>query len=98
LATYVALFHFTAQGVKNIKDSPRRAQALTALAKSKGAKVREVLWTIGHYDGVLIYDAPDDETSAALMLSLASKGNVQTETLRAFEAKDFSAILKNISE
>jgi uncharacterized protein with GYD domain len=96
VATYVQLINFTEQGVKNIKESPARAAAFRKQVEGAGGKVREIYWTLGKYDGVLIFDAPDDETAAALMLSLAGKGNAKTHTLRAFDEKEFSAVLKKV--
>lgn len=65
-------------------------------AKSKGASIRDVYWTSGAHDGVLILDAPDDATAAALFLSLAQQGNVRTRTLRAFDRKEIRSVLEAI--
>ena len=93
MATYLVLIQFTEQGVKNIKDSPKRASNATAMAKKMGAKIRDVFWTLGAYDGAIIIEAPDDETITAWSLSMGSLGFVKTETMRAFPAKDFATIL-----
>lgn len=94
MARYVALIRFTAQGVKQIGQSPGRAESFKKEAKALGGKVHEVYWTMGSYDGVLVFDAPNDAASTALMLKLSAKGNIHTETLRAFNAKEFASILK----
>ncbi len=96
MATYIGLFNFTAQGVSNIKDSPKRAEKFKALVKKAGGKVRETFWTMGHYDGVVIFDAPGDEAAAQILLTLGAKGNVKNETLRAFDAKEFASIVKRM--
>lgn len=93
MATYLVLIHFTEQGLKNIKDSPTRAADATAMAEKMGVKIREVFWTLGAYDGALLLDAPDEETITAWSLSMGALGFVKTETLRAFPAKEFSALL-----
>ena len=62
-----------------------------------GAKVREVYWTLGAYDGVLIFEAADDETATALLLHLGSQGNVQTTTARAFTAAEIDKVLEKTS-
>ena len=93
MATYLVLIHFTEQGIKNIKDSPKRASNATAMAKKMGVKVREIFWTLGAYDGALVLEAPDDETITAWSLAMGSLGFVKTETMRAFPAKDFAGIL-----
>lgn len=97
MATYVSLLNFTEQGVKNFRDTPQRSEAFKAMAKKMNVAVREIYWTIGRYDIVLILEAPDDETIAALMLQLASLGNVKTQTLRAFDATQLKKIISKVS-
>lgn len=93
MATYVLLLNFTDQGVRNAKDTTKRAEAFKSIADKAGAKVKDVYWTLGQYDGVLIFDAPEEATATALGLSLGSLGNVRTQTLRAFSAEDMGRIL-----
>jgi uncharacterized protein with GYD domain len=93
MATYVMLAHFTDQGVKNVKDSPQRAEAFKQTAKKHGATVKELFWTLGAYDIVTVIDAPDDATITALGLSAGSLGNVRTQTLRAFSETEMKAII-----
>jgi uncharacterized protein with GYD domain len=66
MPTYVMLLSFTDQGIRNIKDSPKRADAFKNTAKKAGATVKEVFWTLGQYDVVTIVEAPDDVTMTAL--------------------------------
>ena len=84
MPTYVMLANFTDQGIRNIKDSPKRADAFKNSAKKAGATVKEVFWTLGQYDVVAIVEAPDDVTMTALGLATGKLGNVRTQTLRAF--------------
>ena len=58
-----------------------------------GIDVKNIFWTLGPFDGVVVFDAPDDETATALMLHLASFGNVRTQTARAYEAAEMEQIL-----
>ena len=96
MATYITLISLTEKGVQNIKDSPARSAAFRKTVESAGGKVREIYWTLGHLDGVAIFDAPDDETAAALTLTVGGKGSAKTQTLRAFDEKEFSALLKKV--
>ena len=91
MVTYVVLAHFTDQGIRNAKESPKRAEAFEQLAKTFGVTVREFFWTQGQYDIVTILDAPDESSAMALNLSLGALGNVRTETLRAFSAADMKS-------
>jgi uncharacterized protein with GYD domain len=96
MPTYVATIKFTPQGVGGIAETTQRAAAFKAAARKMGVKVRDVYWTLGAFDGLLVLDAPDEETAAAALLHLASKGNVQTTTARAFDAAEMEAILAKI--
>lgn len=93
MATFVTTIKFTSQGIANIKDTCKRAAAVESAAKKVGVKVRDVFWTLGVFDGVLVFEAPDDETATALMLHVSSQGNVQTQTARAFTAGEMEKIL-----
>lgn len=93
MITYIALCTFTQQGIVGIKESPKRADAFKELAEQYDVSVREIFWTQGRYDVVIIADAPDDLTASALDLSLCSLGNVRTETLRAFNAEEMGQII-----
>lgn len=93
---FVSLFRFTGQGVAHVKDTTKRAKNFAKQAKSFGVNVTEFLWTQGRYDGIIIFDAPDRETAAAALLSVAALGNVQTETLNAFDAKGMDKVLSKM--
>ena len=97
MAAYIMMTQITDQGVRNVKDSVKRGQAATALGKKMGVKIREILWTLGPYDTVVLADAPNDETMTAYALSLSSRGNVKTLTMRAFRAGEFGGILRKLS-
>ena len=93
MATFIVLGNFTEQGIRNIKESPKRADAFRALAAKSGVKVKEIYWTLGHYDLVTIVEAPDAATVTSVELAVASLGNIKTETLTAFSADEFGKIL-----
>jgi uncharacterized protein with GYD domain len=93
MATFIVLANFTDQGVRNIKDSPKRAEAFKAMAKKLGVTVKDIYWTLGHYDFVTILDAPDAATVTSLSLAVASLGNVRTETLSAFSGDEIGRII-----
>lgn len=60
MATYILLGHYTEQGIRNIKDTTKRADAIRAAAKKMGIGVTEMYWTLGQYDVAAIFDAPND--------------------------------------
>jgi uncharacterized protein with GYD domain len=93
MATFITTVKFTAKGMQNVQESPKRAAAFTAAAKKMGVKVVGLYWTLGSFDGAIVFEAPDDKTATAAMLSLASKGNVQTTTARAFDAAEIEKVI-----
>jgi uncharacterized protein with GYD domain len=93
MPTYIIIGNFTDQGIRSVKDTTKRAQALRDTAKKTGATLRDIFWTLGQYDIVAVLDAPDDETIAALGLSIGALGNVRAQTLRAFSENEISRVL-----
>lgn len=93
MPTFVTLITFTQQGEAHVKESPQRAEAFRQKAEKLGCKVKEVLWTLGAYDGVVLFEAPDAQTAAALLLGLDALGNVRTQTLRAFTSTEMKAVV-----
>ena len=92
MARYVSLLRFTAQGVKNLKQSPARATAFGQAAEKAGVQVEMQLWTTGAYDGILILNAASEVKALNAIARLVATGNVTTQTLQAFDAKEFAAI------
>jgi uncharacterized protein with GYD domain len=97
MATYIVLGNFTDQGIRSVKDTTKRAEAFKERAKSLGAAVKDVYWTLGQYDIAAIVEAPDDASVTALGLTLGKLGNVRTQTLRAFSRTDMNAILGKVA-
>lgn len=96
MASYVVLTNFTDQGIRTVKDTVKRAEAMTELAGKFGVKVKDIYWTLGSCDIVALFDAPDDASFTALGLALASAGNIRTQTLRAFSKSEMSQILAKL--
>ena len=95
MAINVSLVNYTEQGVRNIKESPQRARAFRDLCKQHGVQVREMLWTVGAYDLVVITEGPEEALSAVL-LSAAKLGNVRTQSLRAMDQETFQRVLEQV--
>jgi uncharacterized protein with GYD domain len=97
MATYVILANFTDQGIRNVKDTVKRADVFKEMAKKKDVKVRDMFWTLGAHDVVAILDAPNDEAITGLGLALGMQGNVRTQTLRAYSASEIGKILGGVA-
>ncbi len=92
VADYVILWNWTEQGVKNVKEAPKRIASARAAAEGLGGKLT-VYYTMGAFDTVGIAEFPDDETAASFVISLGSLGNVRSTTLRAFSESEAAALI-----
>ena len=93
MATYITLLKYTQKGIENIKESPARVDAAKQAIKAAGGELKAFYLTMGSYDAITISEAPDDETYSKMILTIASKGNVQTESLRAFPEDEYRKII-----
>jgi uncharacterized protein with GYD domain len=92
MPTYVTLIHYTEQGVKTFKDLSQRLEDTRRAGEATGAKLIGYYLTMGQYDAIAITDAPDDRSVAKLALAAGARGNVRTETMRAFTEDEARAI------
>lgn len=96
MVRFVILLKFTDKGIGTIKESPVRAESFRTAAAKVGAVIESQFWTLGEYDGVLVFQAPDEPTAVAVALELGRHGNVRTCLLRAFDAGEFKGILNKM--
>jgi uncharacterized protein with GYD domain len=96
MPTYISLMKFTEQGIKNVKDHPKRREAAAKAIEAMGGKLLHTYLTIGRYDVVAIAEAPDDEVAAKFALVTGMQGNVSTETMRALDEGEFDRLLKSL--
>jgi uncharacterized protein with GYD domain len=92
MSTYIMLLNYTDQGIRNIKESPKRVDAARALARKHGAELKDFYLTMGTHDAVTIVEASSDEAVAKFVLAIGALGNVRTTTLKAFSEADFKKI------
>jgi uncharacterized protein with GYD domain len=97
MATYIMLGSFTDQGIRNVKDTTKRADAVKESAKKFGVNMKEICWTMGQYDMVVTIEAPDDASVSAFALAVGSAGNIRGQTMRAYSRDEMNAILKTVS-
>ncbi|HEY7159327.1 MAG TPA: GYD domain-containing protein [Gemmataceae bacterium] len=93
MATFITTLHFTEHGIKDVRDTCNRAAAFKTAAEKLGIKVTGQYWTLGVFDGVIVFEAPDEATATAAMLHLSSRDNLRTQTARAFDAAEMHKIL-----
>ena len=96
MPTYIVLTNWTDQGIRTVKESPKRLDATKKAIEAAGGKVLGYYLTMGRYDSVLIVEGPSDEVAAALALSAGSQGSIRTETLKAFPEAEYRKIIAKI--
>jgi uncharacterized protein with GYD domain len=96
MQTYVILYKFTDQGIKNIKDIPRLMEDNIKNFEATGGKVIGVYTLMGEYDIISIGEAPSDEIVMTFLMALGARGNVRTTTLKAFTKEQFTAMVKKL--
>ena len=96
MATFISLVNLTEQGAKSLKGTPDRGEKFKAVAQKAGVAVKEMYWTMGRYDVVMILEAPDDKTVVSVLAGLASLGNVKTQTMRGFNASEMKEIISKM--
>jgi len=93
---YITLASYTQKGIEHVKDSPSRLKDFREAVKAAGGDVKSFYLTMGSHDFVTVFEAPDDKTSARILLNLASRGNVRTETMRAFTEDEYRQIISGL--
>lgn len=96
MPSHVTLANFTDQGARTIKDSPERFEAFKSVAEGLGITIKNVLWTTGAYDLVLVSEGPEEAMMTAAM-KVSALGNVRTQTLRGFTAAEVRKLTKSLA-
>ncbi len=96
MATFISQVNWTDQGIKNVKDSPNRLEAARAAIKDLGGEIKDVYFTPGEYDVLLIIEAPDGGVVAKFNLAVAAQGNMRTTTTRGFTEAEFQRIVTDL--
>lgn len=97
MENYIVLLNWTGQGIKNVKDTVKRAKSFEDALEKAGGKSLGFYYTIGRYDMVAIVQAPTDEAIASVLYSTGSLGNIRTETLKAFSMSEAANIIEKLS-
>jgi len=96
MPTYITLLKFTQKGIENIKEGPSRLDAAKKVIKAAGGEMKAFYLTMGSYDAVCISEAPDDAAYSKAILTIASKGAIQSETLSAFPEDEYRRIIADL--
>ena len=96
MSTYIMLGNWTDQGARNVKESPRRLDAAKKALEEVGGEFKAFFMTMGDYDMVGIYEAPDDAVAARFTLQVGQLGNIRTRTLKAFPETAYREIIASL--
>lgn len=96
MPTFIFVGNFTDQGVKSVKDSVKRADAVKEMGKKFGVTLTDIQWTMGAYDVVARFEAPDGPSMSSFALAVAMAGNVRGQTLRSYSKAEMEGILKKL--
>ena len=91
---YITLMKFTSQGVSGLPAWRDRVEDAERAIEERGGKLLDAYVTLGRYDVVELFEAPDDEVAYQILVELAKHGQVTTETLRAFTREEAERIVK----
>ena len=86
---FILSLNFTDQGIRNIKESPKRAKVARELAKKMGVEIKQVYLTSGASDLVVLAETENGDNIAKLALAIGSQGNVRTRTARAWTEEEY---------
>jgi uncharacterized protein with GYD domain len=96
MPNYVMLANWTEQGMRAIDDTPKRIDAARKTLEDMGGRFLSVFMTMGQYDLVITYDAPDDAVAARFSLILGKLGNVRTVSMKAFPEEAYRQIVNTL--
>ncbi len=96
MAYYVSLVRFTDQGIRTVREIPKRIAAAEKMFQQYGVKLAQIYLTMGRYDYLVILQADNDDQATKAALALGSLGNVRTETLRAYGRDEIGALVAGL--
>jgi uncharacterized protein with GYD domain len=96
MPTYIMLANWTDQGAQKVRESPRRFDTARKALADMGGEFKGIYMTMGEYDLVMIYEAPDDAVAARFTLVLGMLGTVRTRTLKAFPEAAYREIVASL--
>jgi uncharacterized protein with GYD domain len=96
MPTFMMSLNWTDQGIRAVKDSPKRSEAARELAKKVGVEIKHLYLTSGDTDLVIFVDAPSGDNVAKFALAVSSLGNVRTRTVRAWSADEYRKLISEL--
>ena len=96
MPTYVTLWKYTGEGLKDIRNTTSRFEAVKKIIESNGGKLLQVYGLIGEYDVLTITEMPDNKALASTVLRICASGRIGAETLEAIPIEEFLKITQEV--
>jgi uncharacterized protein with GYD domain len=96
MPTFIMTLDWTDQGIRAIKEAPKRSQAAKELAKKLGVEIKQLYLTSGEHDLVVIVESPSGDNVAKFALATGALGNVRTSTARAWPESEYHKLLAEL--
>ena len=96
MPTFILTINWTDQGIRAVKDAPKRAEAARALARKVGVEIKEAYLTSGEHDLLVIAEAPQGDNITKFSLAIGSQGNVRTRTSRAWTESEWAKLISEL--
>lgn len=96
MGKYLIIANYTLEGTKGViaKGGSDRRAAVTKTVTELGGKVESFHFAFGHDDVYVIVDLPDNETAAAVSLSVGAAGGATTSTIVLLTPEQVDAAVK----
>ena len=96
MPTFILTLNWTDQGIRAVKQAPKRGKAAKELAKKLGIEVKQTYLTSGEHDLLLIVQSPSADNVAKFALATGSLGNVRTSTARAWSETEYHKLISEL--
>ena len=93
---YISLMRWTTQGRAGLPAWRDRVEDGERLIQESGGKLVGVWVTLGRYDVVEVFEAPDDDSALEIITRLQAHGGEHTETLRAFTREEAEEVIRKL--
>jgi uncharacterized protein with GYD domain len=93
---FVCMINWTEQGIRAVKNSPKRSKAAKELAKKLGVEIKDLYLTSGDSDLLIILEAANGDSVAKFAMAVGSEGNVRTRTFRAWTEAEYQKLIAEL--
>jgi uncharacterized protein with GYD domain len=93
---FIVTASWTDQGIRSVKEAPKRVQAAREAAKKIGIEVKHIFLTSGESDLLLIVEAANGDSVAKFAMASGALGNVRTRTVRGWTEAEMTKLISEL--